>query len=166
MPPLCQGLILGIIIAGLLLVIVIVLWVTSMHVTSTTSNINTQVSTSNINTQVSTSEFLFYMSDLWNTAMSMHHIQTFEFSAWLNFAQNRMRNRTKIEDLHWSSKSSYSFSINFVLHYQYKDELIIIAATTTTETTSTSTTATSKIENDETYIYNWTMFYCRFDFGD
>jgi hypothetical protein len=158
MPPLCQGLILGIIIAGLLLVIVIVLWVTSMHVTSTTSNINTQVSTS---------EFLFYMSDLWNTAMSIHRIQTFEFSAWLNFAQNRMRNRTKIEDLHWSSKSSYSFSINFVLHDQYKDELIIIAAaTTTTETTSTSTTATSKIENDETYIYNWTMFYCRFDFGD
>jgi hypothetical protein len=109
--PCCQGAILGILTAGLLLTIVIGLWITSRHVTSTTSNINTQVSTS---------EFLFYMSDLWNTAMSistalsMHRIQTFEFSAWLNFAQNRMRNRKTIEDLHWSWKSSYSFSINFV----------------------------------------------------
>ncbi len=76
--PCCQGAILGILTAGLLLAIVIAFWVKSMDVTSTTSNINTQVSTS---------EFLFYMSDLWNTAMSistslsMHRIQTFEFSA-------------------------------------------------------------------------------------
>jgi hypothetical protein len=101
-----------------------------------------------------------------STALSMHRIQTFELSAWLNFAQNRMRSRTTIEDLHWSWKPSYSFSIKFVLHDQCNDELIIIAATTTTETTSTSTTATSKIENDEIYVYNWSMFYCRLDFID